>query len=193
MVAAAAPADPSQSPGEIRGPGSFRLGVWNDSRNEQLTEEDRAQLKAEIAETVWPLRILLEAVSRDPEAFRANLFTVMPRVLFAMLPVFAAIVWLFYRQRRFPTALVFAVHVHAFAFLAFSISEASKFTESRPVMGMVGVTVALLLVVYALRALRGVFGGRWGITLAKAAAIGFVYVLASIPAFLVILIWASLV
>jgi hypothetical protein len=41
--------------------------------------------------------------------------------------------------------------------------------------------------------LRGVFGGTWGITLAKASAIGFVYVLASMPAFFVILIWASLV
>jgi hypothetical protein len=193
VVAAAAPADPSQSPGEIRGPGSFRIGLWGDSRSEPLTEEDRARLKAEIAETPWPLRPLLEAISTDPEAFRANLFTVMPRVFFAMLPVFAAVVWLFYRRRRFPTALVFAVHVHAFAFLAFAISEASKFTQSRPIMGAVGVTMALFFSGYALRALRYVFGGGWGITLAKATAIGVVYVLASIPAFFVILIWASLV
>ena len=193
VVAAAAPADSSRSPAEIRGPGSFRIGLWNDSRSTQLTEEDRTLLKAEIAEAWWPVRVLLEAIDRDPAAFRANLFTVMPRVFFAMLPVFAAIVWLFYRRRRFPTALVFAVHVHAFAFLALTISEAAKFTEYPPVMGAVGIAVALFLVVYVLRALRGVFGGGWGLTLAKAAAIGFVYVLASLPAFIVILIWASLV
>ena len=44
VVAAAAPADPSQSPAEIRGPGSLRIGLWNDSRYVQLTEEDRARL-----------------------------------------------------------------------------------------------------------------------------------------------------
>ena len=193
VVAAAAPADPSRSPAEIRGPGRLRIGVWDDSRNPQLTEEDRARLKAEIAETVWPLRVFLEAIDRDPAAFRANLFTVMPRVFFALLPVFAAIVWWFYRRRRFPTALVFAVHVHAFAFLAFAISEASKFTQSEPVTGAVGLVVTVFFVAYVLRALRAVFDGGWGITLAKAAGIGFVYVLASIPAFFVILIWASLV
>src|SRR5687767_4586455 len=55
-----------------------------------------------------------------PEGFRQRLFTIMPRVFFALLPVFAAIVALFYRRRNFPTALVFAVHLHAFAFVAFT-------------------------------------------------------------------------
>ena len=193
VVAAAAPADPSRSPAEIRGPGRLRIGLWEDSRSVELTEEDRARLKAEIAETAWPLRVLLQAIDRDPEAFRANLFTVMPHVFFAMLPVFAGIVWLCYRRRRFPAALVFAAHVHAFAFFAFAIVEAAKFTQSEVVMGVVGLAVAVLFVAYVLRALRGVFGGEWVITFAKAAAIGFVYVLASIPFFFVILIWASLV
>jgi hypothetical protein len=193
VIAAAAPADPAQSPGEVRGPGNLRIGLWNDSRNVQLTEEERAQIREEIAQTVWPLRVMLQAVDRDPAAFRANLFTVMPRVFFAMLPVFAAIVWLFHRRRRFPTALVFAVHVHALAFFALTLSELAKFTQVRSVMALVAAVMMVLVLIYVLRALRAVFGGSWGVTVAKAAAIGFVYVLTAIPAFFVILIWASLV
>ena len=192
LAAAAAPAAPAQS-AELRGPGGLRIGVWDDRKSGLLTEQDRAELNGELADAWWPVRLLLEAVAKDPVAFRARLFTIMPRVFFGMLPIFAGIVWLFYRNRRFPTALVFAVHLHAFAFLISSLSEASKMTQSPAVMAAVGIPVVIIFVVYALRALRAVFGGRWPITLAKAVGIGVVYLLASIPAFFIILIWASVV
>ena len=67
----------------------------------------------------------------------------MPRVFFGLLPVFAGIVWLFNRRRRFPAALVFATHVHAFVFLAFTVSEAAKFTRWQPFAVTVGVIVLL--------------------------------------------------
>ncbi len=44
---------------------------------------------------------------------------------------------------------------------------------------------------YALLALRAVFGGSWPATVVKAAAIGVVYLIASLPAFAIILAWAS--
>lgn len=47
--------------------------------------------------------------------------------------------------------------------------------------------------VYALMALRAVFGGSWPKTIAKAVAIGILYLICAVPAFMVILIWASLV
>jgi hypothetical protein len=191
VTAAAAPTDPRQSPAEVRGPGGLRIGLWDDSRNATLTEEERAEIKAEIAATSWPLRPLLEAVDRDPVAFRARLFTIMPRVFFGMLPVFAGIVWLFYR-RRFPASLVFAVHLHAFAFLIFSVSEAAKQTRSVALGAAIGLTAAIVFVIYTLLSIRAVFGGRWPMTLVKAAGIGVVYLLTSVPAFLIVLVWASL-
>jgi hypothetical protein len=192
LIAAAAPADPTRSPAEVRGPGSLRIGLWDDTRSTEITEEDRAALRAEIAEMAWPIRMLLQAIERDPVAFRRNLFTVMPRVFFAMLPVFAGIVWLFHRQRRFPTALVFAAHVHAFAFLAFAISEAAKFTGSREIGGAIAVIVLLIFIVYVLRSFKAVFADSWPRTLAKTAGIGFAYLIAAVPAFAIILVWASL-
>ena len=54
------------------------------------------------------------------------------------------------------------------------------------------VIVVVTFVVYALASARAVFGGGWPITIVKAAGIGFVYLLASMPAFLIMLLWASL-
>jgi hypothetical protein len=149
-------------------------------------------MQAELNEMVWPLRVLIESIQKDPMAFRSRLFTIMPRVFFALLPVFAGIVWLFYRRRRFPAALVFAVHVHAFAFLAFTFSEAAKFSQSVVIAVTAGLVVFVSFAVYALRSLRAVFGDSWSWTLAKAAGIGVVYSIAALPAFFIILVWASL-
>jgi hypothetical protein len=118
--------------------------------------------------------------------------TIMPRVFFALLPVFALIVALFYRGRHFPTFLVFAVHLHAFAFLGFTLSEAAKFTGSIGVAATVGSVMSMAFAGYMLMALRHVFGGSWPITILKAIGIGVVYFIASIPAFALILAWASL-
>lgn len=191
VVAAAAPVDPSSRPGQLQGPGQLKFGVWT-TNGAQLTDEDRAEMESELKEMVWPLRVLIESIQKDPIAFRSRLFTIMPRVFFALLPVFAGIVWLFYRERRFPAALVFAVHVHAFAFMAFTVSEAAKFSHSAVLAAIVGVGVMVGFAVYVLRSLRAVFGDSWPWTLAKAAGIGFVYSIAAVPAFSVILVWASL-
>jgi hypothetical protein len=190
LVAAAAPVDPSSRPGQIQGPGEFRIGIWTTDER-QLTEADRAEMQKELDATAWPLRVLIESIQKDPAAFRSRLFTIMPRVFFGLLPVFAGIVWLFHRRRRFPAALVFAVHIHAFAFLVFTLSELAKFSRASVVAAAVSLVVTISFAVYALRSLRAVFGDSWPWTLAKAAAIGVVYLLAAIPAFLVILVWAS--
>jgi hypothetical protein len=101
------------------------------------------------------------------------------------------IVALFYRGRRFPTSLVFAVHLHAFAFIVFTLSEAAKLTGSTGVEVAVSGLVTVAFTAYALLALRAVFGGSWPATVGKAAAIGVIYLIASLPAFAIILAWAS--
>lgn len=95
----------------------------------------------DLDEQPWILRTMLRAMAEDQAGFRARAFTIMPRVFFAMLPVFAAIVALFYRRRHFPAA----------------------------------------------------FGGGWAITTVKAAGIGCVYLIASLPALFIVLLWGSLV
>ena len=58
-----------------------------------MTAEDRAELETDLASRPWPARVLLRSIADDPIAFRARLFTIMPRVLFGMLRVFAVLLW----------------------------------------------------------------------------------------------------
>ena len=193
LIAAAAPISSSNQPGQVQGPGQLKIGIWTtNTADVVLTEEDRAELQRQLEEAWWPLRVLIQAIQKDPTAFRKRLFEIMPRVFFALLPVFAGIVWLFHRRRRFPAALVFAVHVHAFAFLAFTLSEAAKFSQSVIVGALVGLLVLVGFSIYIVRAQQAVFGESWAWTVAKSTGIGFVYSLAAVPAFFIILVWASL-
>lgn len=194
LVAAATPPVATRA-GTVTGAGGVTIAIAGSDpdRPGMLTPEDRAEMLKDLDDQPGVIRPMLRAMAEDPDGFRARVFTIMPKVFFAMLPVFAAIVALFYRGRRFPTSLVFAAHLHAFAFLVFTISEASKLTRVPIVVGVIGLIAAVFFAVYALKALRGVFGGSWPITVAKAVGIGFVYLMASVPAFFVILIWASLV
>ena len=124
LVAASVPPTVRQTDGKTQYTGGLTIGLTKPSvkNGEPLTDADRAELAKMLGESPWYMRPLLTAISNDPAAFQSRLFTIMPRVFFAMLPVFAGIVALFYRGRRFPTALMFAVHLHAFAFLIVSVS-----------------------------------------------------------------------
>jgi hypothetical protein len=188
VISAAAPQQ-AQAPGEVRGPGGMRIGITNAA---QMSEADRAAVLKDLETAPWFIKPLLQSLAEDSAGFRARIFTIMPRVFFALLPVFAAIVAMFYRGRRFPVALVFAVHLHAFAFLIFTVTEAAKFVQVPALAIGLNVVVAMTFLVYALASARAVFGGGWPITIVKAAGIGFVYLVAAVPAFIIILLWASL-
>lgn len=192
LLTAAAPQLSTRPGSVITGPAGLQIGLTSDTGSKVLSESDRAELMKSIDKAPWFIKPMLKSVAADPDAFRARLFTIMPRVFFGLLPVFAAIVAWFYRGRRFPTALVFAVHVHAFAFFIFAFSEAAKFTRVPAVAAATALVATVIFAVYVLRAFRAVFGGTWPVTLAKAVGIGIVYSLAAIPAFLIILVWAAL-
>ena len=191
VAASSTPPSMSTRSGKVEAPGGLQIGVTGSTDGAELSAEERAQLLASADKAPAVFRPLLRAVASDPIGFRARVLTIMPRVFFALLPVFAMIVALFYRGRRFPTSLVFAVHLHAFAFIVFTLSEAAKLTGSTGVEVAVSGVVTVAFAAYALLALRAVFGGSWPATVVKAAAIGVVYLIASLPAFAIILAWAS--
>ena len=191
VAASSTPPSMSTRSGQVEAPGGLQIGVTRSTNGDELSADERAQLLASADKAPAVFRPLLRAVASDPIAFRARVMTIMPRVFFALLPVFAVIVALFYRGRRFPTSLVFAVHLHAFAFIVFTLSEAAKLTGSTGVEVAVSGLVTVAFAAYALLALRAVFGGSWPATVGKAAAIGVIYLIASLPAFAIILAWAS--
>jgi hypothetical protein len=192
LVAAAAPELSTRRDGNVTRAGGMQVSVTQTNGAPILTDEDRAEVLEQLATAPWFVRPMLEAILENPNGFRDRLFTIMPRVFFGLLPVFAAIVAMFYRSRRFPTALVFSVHVHAVVFVVFTLAEAAKFTRMTMLAAGTALAAAAFFAIYALRSLRAVFGGSWPTTIIKAAGIGFVYSLAAVPAFLIILVWASL-
>ena len=73
----------------------------------------------------------------------------------------------------------------------FAISEAFKFTGNEHLADRVGGLLAIIFAIYALKSFRTVYGGGWPMTMLKAAGIGILYLITAVPAFIVIILWAS--
>ncbi len=93
----------------------------------------------------------------------------VPYAIFALLPLFAALVQLAYRNRRmlYGEHLVFSLHMHAFCFIALLAVE----WLPSPLDGIVLLAVPL----YGLWALRRVYGGSWIPTVLRALFIASSY------------------
>ena len=162
-------------------------------KGEAASAAEREAALEDIARAPAVMQPFLRKAVQDPGGLKRRIFTTMPRMLFALLPVFAAILALFYRGRKYPEHLYFAIHLHAFTFLALTVAELLKFTGS-PVLAVVGSLIGVIwLPIYATLALRRVYGGSLGRTVAKVVAIGAIYGVATAVAFVVLLYWVSIV
>src|SRR3954470_5466745 len=74
-----------------------------------LTAAERDAALNDISHAPVILQPLLRRVIDDPIGFRRGLQETMPRMLFVLLPLFAGIVALFYRGRKYPEHLYFAI------------------------------------------------------------------------------------
>lgn len=156
-----------------------------------LTQEERTEALEDVARAPALMQPFLRRAVEDPGGFRRGLLEAMPRMLFALLPVFAAIVALFYRGRKYPEHFYFAIHLHAFVFLALAVAEAMKLTRAPALSVTTGVLSLLSIPVYTTLAFRHVYGGSLLRTLAKEAAIGTIYGFVSSAALAVVVYWVS--
>ena len=152
---------------------------------DSLTADQRKDALADIAKAPPIFQPLLRRAVLDPKGFKKGIFDAIPRMLFALLPIFAAIVAMFYRRRNYPEHLYFAIHLHAFVFLALALVQASKFTHSATIASFFGVAAAIWIPVYATIAFRRTYGGSVVRTLVKEAGIGTIYATVSTVAFLI--------
>jgi hypothetical protein len=137
------------------------------------------------------VRPLLRQALENPKQLQTNITESMPKALFALLPVFALILSAFYRGRRFADHLYFAIHLHAFIFVALILSDLVKFTQSVPLSMVVGIAALLWLPIYGHLSLRRVYGGSQGTTLLKELGIGALYALVSVPTMVLATLWAA--
>ena len=188
VVAAAVP--------NVDRPSSARLpnsGIVVDplAENGGLTPEEQEKAIKDIERAPPWARLLIRPMLLRPAEFRQQVQSRIPRVLFALVPVFALIVGIFYRRRRYPQHLVFALHLHTLVFVALTVREPLNFTGSSLLVAAAEVVVLMFIVGYALHAFRRVYGESWLRTVAKAAGIALIYFVACITGLLATVAWAA--
>jgi hypothetical protein len=157
-----------------------------------LTPAEREAALKDIAQAPKLLQPLLRRGVDDPRGFRRGLLQTMPKTLFVLLPVFAAIVALFYRGRKYPEHLYFAIHLHAFVFLALAVTELMKFSKVAPLIIAASAVALLWIPIYATLAFRRVYGGSVARTIVKEIGIGAIYAVLAGIGLVLMIYWVSI-
>lgn len=115
--------------------------------------------------TVIPRR----PVATPQNALYDSLFAAMPKAMFVLLPAFAWLVALAFRdrRRRFPQHLAFALHVHALFFAALAVLLVQRGITNGPLRVVIGGIVGAAVGMYLLLAARRVYGGTSAGVLAR--------------------------
>jgi hypothetical protein len=162
-----------------------------ENQQELSSAEVQAALN-DIARAPEVMQPFLRRAVTDPTGFKRGILETMPKMLFALLPVFAAIVALFYRGRKYPEHLYFAIHLQAFTFIALTVTELVKFTQI-PVLAMLASGSAVIWIpIYATLAFRRVYGGSVVRTVAKEIGIATIYFVTWFAAFVLMVYWVSI-
>lgn len=122
---------------------------------------------------------LTNVLHHGPE-FTAALRESLPRVMFVLVPLFAALVGLVFRARRmrYPQHLAFALHVHAFMFVALLPTLSQGYIRSDGVNVLLATICIVAIVWYLVQAVRPVYATTLRGALVRSAAISGVYALA---------------
>lgn len=127
-------------------------------------------------------QVLTAEVREMPERFVARFGSAM----FFMVPLFALGLKLLYanRRMRYTEHLVYALHLHAFWFLALGLTV----LPSKALTDL----ALLAMPVYSFLAERRVYRGRWWTTLLRSGALALAYSVALSVAMLVVVFWVLL-
>jgi Protein of unknown function (DUF3667) len=185
LISAAAPDLETRSETDVEVARALQVIMDTDSR-------DQATALREIERSPAVMRPFLRRAIHDPKGLKRGIYQTMPRVLFALLPVFALITAIFYRGRRYPEHLYFAIHLHAFVFLALTLPALLSFARTARLADGASIAVAIWIGVYATFAFRRVYGGSLARTLAKELGIATIYAVATLPAFVLMVYWVSI-
>ncbi|HEY0972632.1 MAG TPA: DUF3667 domain-containing protein, partial [Gemmatimonadales bacterium] len=109
--------------------------------------------------------------TRTPEELsriaREGMTENLPKAFFLLLPVFALLLRLLHARRSYTYAehLIFALHVHAFAFIVFAVGA----VVTRGPLAVLDPLFLLVPVAYLLVAMRRVYGRSWARTAGRLA------------------------
>lgn len=160
-------------------------------KGQPITEAEKQQALKDIQRAPKLMQPFLRRVVADPDGFKRGLFETMPKMLFALLPIFAAIVAVFYHGRKYPEHLYFAIHLHAFIFLALSLNVVAKFPAWAPLAIAASLAVLIWIPIYATLAFMRVYGGSLASTLIRELGIAALYSVTAVVALILTLYWVS--
>jgi hypothetical protein len=149
------------------------------------TTADAAELDSLAKKGFWGAHIA-NALGKRAELQQA-ITAAIPKAMFALVPIFAGLVSLVLRsrRRRYPQHLAFALHVHAFMFLALAVMLVGRLTSlvalqaAVPLLGIAAIAANVVV------ALRRVYGGSIGGAVARAGLIAGSYLVVFVLAMLV--------
>jgi hypothetical protein len=120
---------------------------------------------------------LLGNALRHGDQTTASIRRSIPNVMFVLVPIFAGLVALVFRGRRmrYPQHLAFALHTHAFLFLALIPTLASRVTQNVVVDALAVVTSFGAIAIYVVLAVRRVYGGTISAAILRSAAVAAIY------------------
>ena len=167
-------------------------GTALEKGEEALSAAERDSALRDIERAPAAMRPFLRRAVGDPGGFKSGIREAVPRMLFVLLPIFAGIVALFYRGRKYPEHLYFAIHLHAFIFLALTASALLKFLRVPAIAEAASFVTLIWIPVYAVVALRRVYGGSLARTLAKGIAIAGMYAVTGMVGFALVVYWVSI-
>jgi hypothetical protein len=138
-------------------------------------------------------RVLGNALRHGNET-AAAMRQIIPNVMFVLVPIFAGLVALVFRGRRmrYPQHLAFALHTHAFLFLALGLTLMPRVTRNG-VIDALAVSVSFAAIaIYTVLAVRRVYGGTlWGAVL-RSGAVAATYFVVFTTAMLLTFAFAAL-
>jgi hypothetical protein len=121
---------------------------------------------------------VLERAAEAERTINAAIGTSLPRAMFVLVPVFAALVMLFRRRggHTYPQHLYFALHLHAVWFFVSAVAVLFELTALPFVPAVASAALTLYFVWYYVVAFRRVYATTlWG-TLWRTVSIGVIYV-----------------
>ncbi|HVT38279.1 MAG TPA: DUF3667 domain-containing protein, partial [Gemmatimonadaceae bacterium] len=145
-------------------------------RDRRLKPEVAAQLDDSPLGRVLPAARIERVLNQRQELDHA-IRAAMPKMMFVLLPVFALLLRVAWRDRfrSYVPHLYFSIHVHAFTFMALLLRVVLGLLGSKRVDQFASLVFVVALVWYAFTALRRVYGGPLWRTLVKGTAVGVVY------------------
>ena len=188
MVAAVAPL-PLRSERGIRVT-SENVNLTLDDPSITLTSGQQAQLRQFVEDLPAFVQPMARSIVDDIDGFSRRLLENMPRILFVLVPFFAAVMKLFYRG-GWVQQMTFSLHLHAALFLMLIARELAKFSHNLIVLGIVEVGTLVAGFGYALAATRTVYSERWVRVILKLVPIMVVYQIGYLIAVMVAIVWSA--